>query len=432
MTKQFAFTPQFAKFLSMSVLGMLGSVGTILADTFFVAQQLGPTGLTALNIALPIFGIINGLGLMIGIGGATYYSISKARGLDEESNDTYSTALMMAAFVGVLIWIGGMVFSKETAYLFGANAETIAMCQTYLKVIMCFAPWFLFNHLFISFIRNDGNAHLPMMAMLVGNFANIFLDYLFMYPMQMGIFGSALATGLAPLLGILTSSTYLLAKKQHFHLHKYQLKLVPKIMSLGVTSFVNEFSSGIVIMIFNILILKYAGNTGVAAYGVIANYALVVLAVFTGMSQGAQPLLSQSYGARQDEMTERLYRSTLLVSFIFSLMTIIVFWVWTSPLVTIFNSHHDMALQQLAIQGLRLYVIGFLFSGYDIMTAVYFSSTEKARIASIISIFRGLVGMIIIALIMSYLFHLTGIWLTFPVVELVTAILVFGLKKRYS
>lgn len=432
MNKKFAFTPHYAKFLTLSVLGMLGAVGTILADTFFIAHQLGPVGLAALNIALPIFGILNGLGLMIGIGGATYYSISKARGDEQTANNSYTTSLLMATVVSVIIWLIGMLFSRQVAYFFGANSETIEWCQTYLKVIMCFAPGFLFNHLFISFIRNDGNAHLPMAAMLIGNFANIFLDYLFMYPMQMGIFGSALATGIAPLLGVATSSLYYWSKKYHFHIHKIEWRLIPKIIGLGTTSFVNEFSSSIVIMVFNLLILKQAGNTGVAAYGVVTNYALVILAVFTGMSQGAQPLLSQSYGERDDSLTERLYRSTLLVGFVFGVLTLIIAWGCTSPLVTVFNAEHDLALQKMAIEGMRLYFIGFLISGYNIITSVLFSATEKARMASIISIFRGLIGIIIVAVIMAQLWHLTGIWLAFPVVEVITAGLSWGLKKHYD
>lgn len=431
MEKKFIFNSKFTKFITLSVLGMLGAVGTILVDTFFISQKLGPLGLAALNIALPVYGVLNGLGLMFGIGGATYYSISRAQSKKEQANNTYTTSLFIACIAGVIIWLVGLLAAEKISYLLGANSETIALCRPYLKVILCFGPWFILNHVFISFIRNDGNAHLPMAAMLIGNLANIVLDYLFMYPFHMGIFGSALATGLAPILGIMTSSIYYWTKSYHFHLHRIQYSLISKIASLGFTSFVNEFSSGIVILVFNILILKVSGNMGVAVYGIVANYALIILAVFTGISQGTQPLVSESYGKGDYQMANRLYRSSLLVSLLFGAGVFIIFFIFASPLATVFNSEHNAILQQMAIKGMRLYFIGFMISGYNIITSVFFSATEKARLSSIISTMRGLIGIIIVAVIMAIVFHLNGIWLAFPVTELMTALLVHQFIRRY-
>lgn len=429
--KRFAFSTQFAKYLSMSVLGMIGAVGTILADTFFISQQLGSIGLAALNIALPIFGIINGLGLMIGIGGATAYSIARARQQKEEANQFYTTAIVFAGIIGMILWLIGTLASKEVAYFFGADQVTIAMCHLYLKVILSFAPWFIFNYLWICFIRNDGNAHFPMLAMVIGNIANIILDYLFMYPFQWGIFGSALATGLAPMIGIMVSSFYIFGRNNHFHFSKLVPKFFFKIIELGLNSFINEFASSIVIMVFNILILKEAGNIGVAAYGVVANYALVVTSIFTGISQGAQPLLSQAHGQKQHCYVKQLYRSTLVVGAVVGILIVSIVWLWTSPLVSVFNSSHDPQLQQLAIQGMKLYFLGFLISGYNIITPVFFSSTERAKFASLVSSFRGLIGIIIVAIVMAWIWQLTGIWLAFLVVEILTALCITGIMYKY-
>lgn len=431
MTKTFAFNSTFTKFVSLSVLGTLGAVGTILVDTFFISQKLGALGLAALNIALPIYGILNGLGLMFGIGGATCYSIYRAQQKDRQANRSYTTALGLALISGLVIWLAGLFLSRQISYFLGADHETIALCQPYLKVILCFGPWFILNHVFISFIRNDGNAHLPMCAMLVGNIANIVLDYLFMYPFDMGIFGSALATCLAPILGILTSSIYYWTNQFHFHLDRFHIPLIPKITSLGFTAFINEFSSGIVILVFNILILKVAGNEGVAAYGIVANYALIILAVFTGISQGVQPLISSAYGLREYSYTKRLYHSAVLVGTCFGIIVFILFFILASPFAMVFNSSHDATLQQLAIHGIRLYFIGFMMSGYNIITSVFFSATERARLSSFISVTRGLFGIIIIAIIMTLLFKLDGIWLAFPVTEGVTAMMVFFFIHRY-
>lgn len=425
------FNKKYITFVSTSILGMMGAVGTIIADTFFISQQLGAKGITALNIALPIFGVINGIGLMIALGGASLYTIKKAQESQEKANQTYTTAWMVAMCFAILLWGIGMLCSKQVAYLLGADAYTFELCHTYLKVILCFAPWFLFNHFWIVFIRNDGNAHFPMMAMFIGNFMNILLDYIFMYPFQWGIFGSALATGLAPIFGIMTSMVYLKTRHPQFARTVVKWRQSFRILSLGFNAFVNELSSSIVIFVFNLLILQYSGNLGVAAYGVVANYALVMTSIFTGMAQGVQPLFSEAYGNRQHKLIRQLYQTTVVLGFVIGLVSVIIAWTATSPLVMFFNSEHQVALQQLAIIGMRLYFIGFLFAGINIATTFLFSTTEKPRVAMFLSLFRGCIGLVMIAIVMAILWQMTGIWLSFAVTEMVTLCISYPLLRHY-
>lgn len=412
----------FYRYTALSVFGMLGSAGTILADTFFVSDRLGADGLAALNIAICIFGLINGLGLLFGIGGATYYSIAKARGEDEKANEGFSLSLYLALACGAVLWICGMFFSKQIVQLLGAEGVILPMADVYMKTILCFAPFFLLRHVYISFIRNDGGPRLAMVAMLAGSVANIVLDYLMIYPLHMGIFGAALATALTPLLGILICAVHLLRKKNGFHLRKVLVKLsdIHRLCSFGVAAFINEFSSGIVLLVFNLLILECAGNLGVAAYGIIANLALVVMAVYTGISQGVQPLLSKAHGLGNTQEVQTVYRHSILLSTLLGILVVAGTFRFAPELVAIFNHEHNAALQGMAEAGLKIYFVSFLFLGYNFMVSSLFSATEKAHFAFALSFFRGCIGIIVAAVVFAILWGITGIWLSIPAIECIT------------
>ena len=284
----------FARYASLNVLGMIGVSCYILADTFFVAKGMGADGVTALNIAIPIYSLIHGTGLMIGMGGATKFAIYKSQGRDEAGSRVFTCALLMALVIGAIYFLGGAFFSMPLAKLLGAKGSVVGMTNTYLKVLMMFGPFFVLNDTFNCFIRNDGNPKLSMAAMLTGSFSNIILDYVFIFPLDMGIFGAILATGLSPVISLCILSIYKFRKKNSFHIvrTRHEGRTFGGILSIGVQSLITELSSGIVVLAFNIIILGLAGNTGVAAYAVIANTSIVAVSIFTGIAQGGQPLIS--------------------------------------------------------------------------------------------------------------------------------------------
>lgn len=187
---------EFARYTSLNVLGMIGLSCYILADTFFVAKGLGTSGLAALNLAIPVYSFIHGSGLMFGIGGATKFSISRKSGL---SDLIFTNTLFFAGITALLFFLAGLFLSPQITALLGADSQVAAMTQTYLKMILLFAPAFILNDILVCFVRNDGNPRLSMLAMLGGSMANILLDYVFIFPLGMGIFGAVLATGWRPL-----------------------------------------------------------------------------------------------------------------------------------------------------------------------------------------------------------------------------------------
>lgn len=422
----------FARYMSLNILGMLGMSGYILADTFFVSSRLGSDGLAALNLAISVFGFINGLGMMLGIGGATRYAICKAREDDREANASFTLSLVAGIGAGVVLVLFGLLFSRPLAGLLGAEDRILPMCAVYLRTAFLFAPFFILNHILVAFVRNDGSPKLAMTAMLVGSLSNIVLDYLFLYPLNMGIFGAALATGTAPIIGIAISSIHIFSGRSQFKAVPTGLSLrkMATVAGLGIAAFINEFSSGITLVVFNLLVMHAAGTIGVAAYGVVANLALVVLSVFTGIAQGSQPLLSHAYGMQDLSVVRRVYHMALLLASALGLLALGATLLFPTQLVSLFNSEGNAALQAIAEPGLKLYFIGFLFVGFNFVSAALLGATEQAGASFRVSFFRGCLGIVPAACLFAFLFGMTGIWLAFPAVELVTLFLSVRLGRR--
>lgn len=403
----------YMKYVSLNVMGMIGLSCYILADTFFVARGLGSNGLTALNLAIPIYSFIHGSGLMIGMGGATRFTISK-------SKHVFTQALYYASIIAFVCLLIGISSSNALATFLGANEDTLFHTNMYLKVILCFSPMFLFNNIVLCFVRNDGNPKLAMIAMLVGSFSNVVLDYIFIFPLQMGMFGAAFATGLAPVISLCILSTHFMKKKHTFYIlpQKPQIKYWLDISSLGVSALITEFSSGIVIIIFNFLILNLEGNIGVAAYGIIANIALVVIAIFTGIAQGMQPMISSYYRMKRHSDIKTILKYGILTSTFIAFFVYLVTFIFAQPIVFAFNKEADYILSEISVHGLRLYFTAFVFVGINILCSSYFSAIDKAKYAFIISLLRGFVVLIPVAFLFSFFFGMNGIWLTMTCSEL--------------
>lgn len=424
---------EFAKYSSLNVLGMIGLSCYILADTYFVSKGLGVNGLTALNLAIPIYSFIHGSGLMIGIGGGTRYSILKSQNDTDIINRTFSNAVILALLIGAIFFVTGVFFSDTIIKAMGVDGAVFQMSRTYLQVILLFAPAFMLNNVLLCFVRNDGAPQLSMAAMITGSLSNIVLDYIFIFPLRMGIFGAVLATGLAPIISILVLSPFFIKKRNNFHLTKCRLerKLAGSIFSNGLPSLITEASSGIVIIVFNIIILKLQGNVGVAAYGVIANLSLVVIAVYTGIAQGIQPIISYNHGIGNHRNIKATLRYAIVSMLAISTVVYSCILLGAPQITTIFNSEQNMLLQNIAERGLKLYFIACPFAGFNIIISVYFTSIEHARPAHIISLLRGFIVIIPAAFILSSIAGMNGVWSSFPATEIFVSIIGFILWQWY-
>ena len=413
----------FFRYVIMNVLGMVGLSCYILADTFFIAKGLGSDGLTALNLAIPVYSFVHGIALMFGMGGATRYSIfigqNNKKDANEIFNNTWKAAIVIAGFFSLI----GILFSKQLALFLGATGNILNMTNIYLKVILLFAPAFILNEVFISFVRNDGNPGLAMVAMLTGSFANIILDYIFIFPLKGGIFGAVMATSVAPLISMGILRWHKKQGKQQFFLKKnrFSSTMIEDVVKIGIPSLITEMASGIVMIIFNMLILKLEGNIGVAAYGIIANLALVYSAVYTGIAQGIQPLISEGYGRNDVKQVKVIYQYALITVSIASLVIYTLSYTFAVPITAVFNSEQNELLQKIAVAGMKLYFIAVPFIGFNIVTSVFFSAIERVLPAQSISLLRGFILMVPMAYLLAAVGGMTGIWLTVPVTEGIVA-----------
>lgn len=415
---------EFSRYTILNVLGTLGVSCYILADTFFISKGLGTNGLAALNLAIPAYNFIYGTGLMLGMGGATKFSIAKSQKKTEEGNRIYTNTLYMAAFFSIFYIILGLFGSKQLAKMLGADQVILEMTATYLKWLLLFAPAFLLNTIFLCFLRNDESPHLTMAAMIIGSFSNIILDYIFIFPMQMGIFGAVLATGSSPLISIVIMLPHWLRKKNTFHITmaKPQGGIIRQNLSLGLPSLIIQISSGIVMITFNTLILNLEGNTGVAAYGVVANISIVIIGVYNGISEGMQPLISRFYGRGEHSLCRQVFRYGINVMTAVSVIVYFLIFLFADPITAVFNSEQNTALQQIATLGLKLYFLSNLFVGFNILLSVYFVSSDHPLPSQILSILKGIVLIVPLAILLSSVAGMTGIWLAYPFTEFLTAI----------
>ena len=416
---------EFARYASLNILGMLGMSCYILADTFFISQALGPDGLTALNLAIPIYSFIHGCGLMLGMGGGTRFSILKSQREHQQANRVFTNVLYLAAVFATLFVLTGLFGADGLSVLFGAQGAVRSMSTIYLRVILLFAPAFLANNVLLCFVRNDGAPHLSMAAMIGGSLSNVVLDWVFLFPCAMGIFGAVFATGLAPIISMMILSPHFFRKKNQFRPVPCAPsgKAVWRIVASGVPSLVTEVSSGIVIIVFNGLIMNMEGNIGVAAYGVIANLSLVVIAIYTGIAQGIQPILSRNYGMGNQKSLLEILRYAMISMLGISFLVYGAVWMFAPQISAAFNSQGDPTLQAIATNGLKLYFIACPFAGCNVVLSMYFTSIERPLPAHVISLLRGFFLIIPLAVLLSAVWKMTGIWCAFPVTEFLVSLL---------
>lgn len=255
---------EFLNYTSLNILSMIGLSVYILADTYFISSGVGTTGLTALNLALPIYNLVNGIGLMLGIGGAARFIISRTMLRREASDAAFSTAAAAGIVFGIVLAAVGLLFGDRLALHLGADASSFADIAICLKVVLLFAPMFILSNILSAFVKNDGSPRLAMAGMLAGSLFNSVFDYLLVFPCGLGMFGAVLAAGFSPVVGILFLSTHFSRHRNTFSLRPglISLEMLSGILSGGVPALVTELASGVVLLVFNRLILSLAGNIG--------------------------------------------------------------------------------------------------------------------------------------------------------------------------
>ena len=273
-------TKQYFRYVSQNIFGLIGTSCYILADTYFIAQAAGTDGVAMLNLCLPIYNFIFAFGSMIGLGSATRYAILKAQN-DERAHRYFSNGLMCAILIAVPFMLVGAFCPDAVLRLMGGDAAIVALGLQYTRIFLLFTPFFMCNYIVSAFTRNDGDPSLAMVATLSGSLFNVVFDYIFIFPMGWGLPGAALATAISPVISISICSLHFRKPTNgvQFVRQRPSARLLLQSCQLGISGFVGEMSSAVTTTVFNLLLLRLAGNVAVAAYGVVANFALVATAI---------------------------------------------------------------------------------------------------------------------------------------------------------
>ena len=425
-------TKQFFKYVSQNIFGLIGTSCYILADTYFIAQAAGTDGVTLLNLCLPIYNLIFAFGSMIGLGAATRYAILRAQG-DARAQRYFSNAIFSVCILAVPFMLVGIFRPDGLLRLMGGDADIVALGMNYARIFLMFTPFFMCNYVVASFVRNDGDPSLAMVATLSGSLFNVVFDYIFIFPMGLGLPGAALATAISPILSIAVCSAHFIKKSNTitFVRKAPSVRLLAQSCQLGISGFVGELSSGVTTTVFNFLLLRLAGNVAVAAYGVVANFALVATAIFNGVAQGAQPLVSQCYGKNEMAGARKLLLLGCGTALGLAALLYGVVFGYTDALTALFNSENSALMAAFAHSGMRIYFVGYFFAGCNIVAAGYLGAVNRPAEASITSLCRGMVAIVVCSLVLSALFGMNGVWAAFPVSEAITlALTVFLLKRK--
>ena len=421
----------YFKYFFPTMCAALSTSIYVLFDTIFIGQGVGSTGLTALNIVLPIYSIYFGTGLLIGIGGSTLMSIEKGRKREDKAQKIFTLSFILGLFLSLIYTVIGFVFLDEIAIILGATKEVLALVKEYMIVVVGGTIPFVMGSILAPFIRADKAPKRAMFAVIFSGFLNIILDYIFVFPLNMGMKGAAIATVFSYTISFLILLTHLLSKNNTLSFKKdfYKLSYVFRIIKCGLPSLFIEVSLGFVIFIFNIQILKLIGDDGVTAYSIISNIGIIAVALFNGISQTIQPLVSINIGANLKDRALKLRNLGLSTALLIGVVFFILCILFPDQIVRIFVKPSEKVLS-IAINSIRIYSIAFIIMGINMVTGAYFQSVELAKESFIIAFSRGLLFVTICVFILPIFFGINGVWLSVPIGEILTLIVVIILLKR--
>lgn len=427
-------TRETGHYIVRNIFAYLGLSLYILIDTLFVSITAGELGLSTLNIVLPTYNFFNALGLMLGVGGATMFSLNKVRH-PEKVSDLFSQLITSAACLGIFFIVFLYIFTTPVLHLLGANSQTMPMARPYFRIITLSAPFIMCKYITVNFVRNDGNPSLTMASALTETLSMIVMDYVLIFLFKMGMNGAALAAMLAPMLNLAVASLHRKFKDRTLTLHfaKPRLRVLIRAAQLGIAAFLNELSNGVSIFVFNWGLLGLGGNAAIAAYGVIANIALVVISMGNGVALGVQPIASREYGRGNFSNSLKALKLGTIITLVIALLNYVVLTVLRHPVVAAFNSAHSATLAKYAAAGIPIYFTCTFFVALNLLLMTFMVAINKPRQAFTLSILRGYIILIPAIIICGKLFGLEGVWASVPLTEfLVTLLGLVFLFKVYN
>lgn len=423
--------PSIAMMVFTSIYGVV--------DGFFVSNFVGEVEFTAVNFIMPFLMMLGGIGFMFGTGGCALIAKTMGEGDNERAKRQFSLVVYVSAAVAALLAILGILFLPRVASLLGATGDMLENCVTYGRVVLIALPALFFQFEFQSFFVAAERPKLGLITMLAAGITNMALDALFMAVFGWGIVGAAAATALSECVaGIIPLFYFALNKTSMLRLvrPRFDGKALLYTCTNGSSELLSNISMSLVSMLYNTQLLRYAGEQGVSAYGVLMYINFVFVSIFIGFSVGSAPLISYHYGAQNHAELKNLFKKSTAFILCVSLLMLITSELLCTPLSALFVGYNEELLA-MTVRGFRIFSFSFLFAGIAIYGSAFFTALNNGAISALISFLRTLVFQIAAVLLLPLLLPvpLDGIWLSVVVAEFVaatlSAILMLALRRKY-
>ena len=403
-------------------------------DGFFVSNFAGKTPFAAINIIWPVFMILGAVGFMIGTGGCALVSKIRGEGEEEKANQIFSMLIYTSIVLGLVLAVVGFVFIEPIAVLLGAEGEMINQAALYGQVLAVALPFFIIQNEFQSFFVAAEKPQLGLGVTVAAGVANIVLDALLIVVFDLGIFGAALATGVSQILGGLIPLVYFIFSKRsllRLTKAKFDKNAMLRTCINGSSEMMTNVSMSLVSMLYNFQLMKFAGENGVAAYGVIMYVNFIFVAIFIGYSVGSAPIISYNYGAQNTTELKNLFKKSMTIILSAGLIMTVLGIVLAGPLSKIFVGY-DAELFEMTKRGFVIYTLSFLIAGINIFGSAFFTALNDGLVSAIISFLRTLLFQVVAVLVLPVFFELDGIWYAVIVAELLAVVVtgVFLVIKR--
>ena len=407
-------------------------------DGFFVSNFVGKTPFAAVNFIMPVLMILGGMGFMFGTGGGALIAKTLGEGKREKANRIFSLLVYSAAALGVLLAVLGIAFMREIASALGAEGQMLADCVLYGRIVLLALPFLVLQFAFQSFFVTAEKPGLGLASTLASGITNIVLDALFMAVLGWGITGAAAATALSQMVGGVFPLVYFsMPNKSILRLGKtgFDGKSLLATCINGSSELTTNISMSVVNMLYNIQLNSYAGEDGIAAYGVLMYVNLVFISVFIGYSVGVAPVVGYHYGAGDKTELKNLRKKSLRIIISSSFVMFALALLLSRPLSGIFVGY-DKALFDMTVHAFSIYSFSFLFAGVAIFGSSFFTALNNGLVSALISFLRTLVFQVLAVLVFPLIWELNGIWFSIVAAEvmalMVTAAFLRGMKNKYG
>ncbi|MGL1894586.1 MAG: MATE family efflux transporter [Spirochaetaceae bacterium] len=402
-----------------AVVGMLVNSLYNVVDTIFIARGVGTDAIGGLSIAFPIQILIMAFGMLFGTGAASLISRSLGAGDHDTANRSAGNVLVISCIVGVLIMIPSMIFIEPLLKLFGATESLLPYSREYLEVILMGAPLIIFLMGGNNIARAEGNAKIAMVSMVLGTGLNIILDPIFIFALNMGIRGAAIATVLSQFISFLYLMNYFVKGRSSLHISRKTMVLkasiLGSIISLGLASFIRQAGGSFVAIVLNNVLGVYGGDIAISAFGIINRLLMFGLMPLFGIAQGFQPIAGFNYGAKKYDRLWEVLKHSMIYSTILCVAYSGIIFIFPEFMLSIFST--DKELIKLGSNAIIYVMMMIPFIGVQIIGSMFFLSIGKVIPSFILGLSRQVILLLPLILILPPIMGIKGIWLSFPIAD---------------